>query len=219
MKTHFPHHTQRALTFVEMLCGVAVVLLAMLVILPMFARPRHHGPGYSRISCVNNLKQVGLAFRIYANDNGDLYPTQVPDRLGGAMDSVERGDITRVFLVLSNELSVPKTVVCRADSRIAATNWNAFAATNISYFVGLDARDTKPNMLLGGDRNLARDGAMLSGVVALGTNSPLTWTDQLHKKAGNILLADGSVQQATAKLLLQQLANTGDATNRVLFPQ
>ncbi len=218
MKTHFPGQTQRALTFVEMLCGVAVVLLAMLVILPMF-RPRHHGPGHARISCVNNLKQVGLAFRIYANDNGDLYPTQVPDELGGAMDSVERGDITRVFLVLSNELSVPKTVICGADTRIAATNWNVLAPTNISYFVGLDAVDTKPNMVLSGDRNLALNGQLLTGIVSLATNSPLTWTSELHQKAGNIGLADGSVQQVTAKLLLQQLADSGDATNRVLFPQ
>jgi len=219
MKTRFPHHTQRALTFVEMLCGVAVVLLAVLVILPMFARPRHHGPGHSRISCVNNLKQVGLAFRIFANDNGDLYPTQIPDDKSGAMDSVERGDIARVFLVLSNELAVPKTVICRADTRIAATNWNAFGATNLSYFVGLDAADTRPNMVLSGDRNLARDGVLLSGLVALGTNSQLAWTGELHQKSGNIALADGSVQQVTTKLLLQQLANTGDATNRVLFPQ
>lgn len=218
MKTHFPHQTQRALTFVEMLCGVAVVLLAMLVILPMF-QPGKRAQRNRGVSCINNLKQVGLAFRIYANDNGDLYPAQIPDEKGGAMDSVERGDITRVFLVLSNELSVPKTVVCGADTRIAATNWNVLAPTNISYFVGLDAVDTKPNMVLAGDRNLARDGVLLSGLVALGTNSPMTWTGELHQKAGNIGLADGSVQQVTAKLLLQQLANSGDANNRVLFPQ
>ena len=30
------------------------------------------------ISCVNNLKQLGLAARIYANDHNDVYPPDIP---------------------------------------------------------------------------------------------------------------------------------------------
>jgi len=219
MKVHFPHHTRRGITFVEMLCGVAVVLLAMLVVLPSLSRSNHHGSSYSRTHCINNLKQIGLAFRIYANESGDQYPMQVPDTLGGAKDSAERGDLFRVFLVLSNELSVPKTLVCRADARIAAPDWGALSNTNISYFIGLDATPRKPHMVLAGDRNLARDGVLLSGIVSLSTNSPLTWVGGFHEKSGNMVLADGSVQQFTRGLLWQQLAHSGDTTNRVLFPQ
>jgi prepilin-type processing-associated H-X9-DG protein len=217
MKTQFPRRGQRAITFVEMLCGVAVVLLMGLVVLPLM-QPRGCKKSPAT-ACVNNLKQIGLAFRIYANDHNDLYPMQIPDDQGGAEDSVERGDIVRVFLVLSNELSVPKTVICPADTRVAATNWNVLGSANISYFIGLDAVDTRPNMVLAGDRHLKRDGRPLSGIVALGTNSSLTWADQRHQELGNIAMADGSVQQVTRKLLWQQLAYSGDTTNRVLFPQ
>ncbi len=41
----------------------------------------------------------------------------------------------------------------------------------------------------------------------------------MHRSNGNIGLANGSVQQVTTKLFLQQLANSGDATNRLVFPQ
>ena len=31
-----------------------------------------------KINCINNLKQVGLAFRIWEGDNGDKYPRRCP---------------------------------------------------------------------------------------------------------------------------------------------
>lgn len=74
-------------------------------------------------------------------------------------------------------------------------------------------------MLLSGDRKMSLNGKLLTGLVDLGTNSPIAWTPEIHKNAGNLGLADGSVQQATTSLLKAQLASSGDTTNRVLFPQ
>jgi hypothetical protein len=120
---------------------------------------------------------------------------------------------------MSNEMSVPRTIICPADSRLPAMDWSSLANSNISYFVGLDAEATRPNMAVSGDRNLAIDGKLLSGVVALGTNSAVTWTRAIHRDAGNLALADGSAQQVTSPLLRQQLKNSGDATNLLVFPQ
>ena len=195
---------------------VAMVTVLIGLLLP--GQPRHRSKG-KRISCINNLRQIGLSFRIWANDSSDDYPMGRPDEFGGVRDSLAEGKGWRAFQVLSNELSVPKTVICPADTRVAATNWNDLGNTHISYFVGLDAEDTRPDMLLAGDRNLALNGRLLTGIAALGTNSPLTWTKEIHKEAGNIALADGSVMQVNTAQLRQQLAKTGDTTNRVLFPQ
>lgn len=66
------------------------------------------------IQCINNLKQIGLAVRIFATDNNDQFP----------MD----------FLSISNELAMPKVLVCPGDkSRQAAENWGSFTAANVSY--------------------------------------------------------------------------------------
>lgn len=202
-------------TFVEMLSGLVVLTIVLLLVLPAFVKAH---PDDRRIRCVNNLKQIGLAFRIYANDHNDLYPMQIAERDGGALESIERGDASRIFLAMSNELSVPKTVICPADSRVAATNWNAFGSTNLSYFVGVDAEGAYPNMILSGDRNLERGGSLLSGLTVLSANPAPTWTSAQHQNAGNLGLVDGSVVQTSGRILRSQLNSDANNTNRFLFP-
>jgi len=82
------------------------------------------------IQCINHLKQIGLAARIWANDNNDVYP---PD-----------------LLSMSNELSTPKILVCPGDKgRTAARNWNEFGSGNVSYeFLNPNGSDTNPMVLL-----------------------------------------------------------------------
>jgi prepilin-type processing-associated H-X9-DG protein len=122
---------------------------------------------------------------------------------------------------MSNELSIPKTVLCPADvARLPATRWDSIDNQNVSYFVGPDAQDTRPNMLLAGDRNMTLAGKLISGIVSPGASAPVSWTArEIHRGHGNVGLADGSVQPMTTELLRQQLANSGDTTNRLVFPQ
>jgi hypothetical protein len=218
MKTRARNISGNGLTRVELVVVIAIVVIMVGLTLLSF-QPKHGRHGHTRSRCVNNLKQIGLSFRIFANDNNDLFPTQLADGQGGAMESAARGDVFRVFQVMSNELSVPKTVICPSDNRVAATNWTTFSNHNTSYLLGLDAVMSRTNMILAGDRNLALNGRLLTGIVSLGTNLPLTWTKEIHQEAGNIALADGSVLMVKTAQLRQHLTKTGDATNRVLFPQ
>lgn len=67
-----------------------------------------------RINCVNNLKQVGLAARMWANDHGEVFPTG--------------------FLSMSNELSTPKILTCSGDkTRQRAQSWAQFDGSSVSY--------------------------------------------------------------------------------------
>ena len=218
MKLPSTNSQSSGLTRIELLVVLVIVVVLAGLVLPAF-QGTNHRHRTRHISCVNNLKQVALSFRISAYDNNDLYPMQIADDKGGAKDSIARGDVFRVFLAMSNELSVPKTVTCPDDRRIAATNWASLSNSNISYFVGLDAAVGRTNMILSGDRDIAENSQLLSGTVNLTTNRPVAWHKLLHKEGGNIALADGSVQQTTTATLGQLLSNTGDATNRVLFPQ
>jgi hypothetical protein len=102
------------------------------------------------INCVNNLKQIGLAFRIWANDNNDRYPSTVPYEQGGAMLPGGAYSQDRVFQVVSNEFSTPKILVCAGDTnRLAASNWASFTSLNLSYqYVGGTASETEPTAVL-----------------------------------------------------------------------
>ncbi|MEN9572496.1 MAG: hypothetical protein RL514_351 [Verrucomicrobiota bacterium] len=44
------------------------------------------------------------------------------------------------------------------------------------------------------------------------------WTPAQHNGAGNYVLSDGSVQQATSSALATQVRHQGIATNRLLLP-
>jgi prepilin-type processing-associated H-X9-DG protein len=141
------------------------------------------------------------------------------------------------FLVMSNELSTPKVLVCPSDpGRTIATNWghmlNTLHNKGISYVVGYDALDTFPQMVLSGDRNMTNnapgsnpaqyDGPIATGgtggakVVRFGTNQVTTaaagagYDKNTHQSSGNVLLGDGSVQQVTGARLRDQFKNSGD---------
>jgi len=176
------------------------------------------------------------------------------------------GNASLVYRCMSNELSTPKIVMCPAEyvtSKSVATVWpptgpvqpgiNYFVGDgNTSYFVGVDANDSTPAMFLSGDHNMgvgnppttAFGGGGTSGnsyTVSLGTNFPtgnalVGWMDNMHQKAGNVGLSDGSVQGLTRSKLQEALRNSGDpgvtsfapynqapghvpnGVNRLLFP-
>jgi len=207
---------KKAFTLIELLVVIAIIAILAAMLLPALAAAKRKA---QKINCVNNLKQVGLAFRIWEGDNNDRYPMAVPTAQGGAQERVWTAtahagaiDIPSVFLVMSNELATPKVTWCPSDSqRSAAPNYqNGYGYTNISYFVCGDSADQYPQMLLSGDRNIAMapalgsasGNAMLTGgqafIGATITGGYAAWTaSDLHLKTGNLGLTDGSVQTTT----------------------
>jgi len=231
MKTQRATRGGRGFTLTELLVVICALAVVAVLILPALARPHH----YSLINCTNNLKQIGLAFRIWEGDNGGKYPMQVSVTSGGAMELAVTGNVAGIFRVMSNELSTPKILVCPQDTkRTAATDFaGGLSGANISYFVGLDAEDIiYPQKILSGDDNLEVNGVRVRpGILNLSTNASFGWTENerhgrpqhwsfrnQHLRVGNIGLADGSVQTTTTLTFKSALANTGFATNHLVIP-
>jgi len=206
------------MTLVELLVVLAIITVLAAMMLPGMMRPRRDG---GHIQCVNNLHQAGLAFRIWEGDNNDLYPNAVSRTQGGAMEYQSGPTLFHHLQVMSNELSTPKVLICPQDtdrSRFIGTNFESLCNSNVSYFIGLDPNETNPTMFLLGDRNITDGTPLKNGLLELTTNRPARWTAEVHKKVGNICLADGSVQQDSDTGLQDQIAHTGVATNRLLLP-
>ncbi len=220
------------MTLVEVLVVIAVLAIFAVLLLPALA-PYHDGR--MRLNCVSNLKQVGLAYRLWEGDNNDKYPMFVSVTNGGAMEAITTGNVAACFQVMSNELSTPKILVCPEDAKvILATNFGpSFNNKNISYFVGVDVtNEINSQMLLSGDDNFIVDGVPTkSGLLQFSTNSNVAWGSGRHapykehfwtptygKFLGNIELADGSVQQVTTESLQNAIRQTDLATNRLAIP-
>lgn len=219
MKPRFSNQPTSALTRTDVIVVVFVLAIVVFFLFPaIYVGPQ--GP-LRRDNCVNDLKQISIAYRLWEGDNNDKYPMTVSLTNGGAMELVATGNVAACFQVMSNEVNTPKILLCPEDTRrVWATNWSTLNNSNISYFVGLDVtNDTNLKMLLSGDDNFAIGGVPVkSGVLQLLANTPIAWTKGRHKLYGNIGLADGSVQQLTTDGLRQALQQTGVATNRLAIP-
>ena len=219
MKPRLSNQKNHAWTLIELLVVIAV--LAIMFALIDFGPPPSAKRKAQRIQCVNNLKQIGLSYRIWAGDHDDKYPMEISVTNGGTMGLADDRNAWINFSVMSNELNTPRLLICPADTdRIAATNFTTdFNNSKISYFVGLDADQNNPQMLLSGDDNFSIGGVPVkSDLLELSTNAPISWTAARHKFVGNIGLADGSVQMVSNSGLTNLLHQTGLATNRLAIP-
>ncbi|HVU08509.1 MAG TPA: type II secretion system protein [Verrucomicrobiae bacterium] len=211
--------TNPAFTLVGLLVIIAVLAILAAMLLPALAAAKRKA---QRINCVNNLKQCGLAFRIWEGDNNDFYPMAVSTNKGGTWEFDTGADTFRHFQVMSNELSTPKILVCPADTRNVAYNFTQLKNRNVSYFVALDTSDdTHPQKFLDGDRNIVNDNEPENGILKLVPGQRVSWTSAIHINQGNVGLADGSVQQFSNYGLREALRNSGDPTNtwRISLPQ
>ncbi len=120
------------IVIVAVIGGVALVLLAIVAILagmllPALAKAKSRA---QTIMCQNNLKQLGLAVRIYASDNHSKFPDD--------------------WRQLTNMIGAPQVLLCPGDRRHSvATDWNTLGPANISYpYLGKGGDDLQTNRVL-----------------------------------------------------------------------
>jgi competence protein ComGC len=216
-----PFKKSQAFTFIELLLVILLCVVLLSLCLPAFTRARQG----SHISCINNLKQLGISYRIWASDHHDRFPASESVSDGGwreFLDNPNQGSLCWTnYLIMANEIGQSSRVlICPSDERKpVAGNFigNFVSNTNLSYFVGVSADLSRPQSLLAGDRNLGggtkpdRDYgfSLESGRgndIAIQTNSktgPVCWSLKMHTRStnycGNFLLGDGSAQQVTSE--------------------
>jgi len=217
-------YSEAGITLTEQLVtiGIIGILGGLLLSVIAYAKKKAY-----RVSCVNNLSQIGKAFIGFANDNDGRLPWQLttadPPWLSWKMTPSQRvnhfGDyyeeeLGAIFSIstLKNELQTAKILhsPCdperQANNEEAQANWGSYNTSNgtkisrnaISYLLVRGADTGRPETVLATTRNLSTcDLAKARWSGADETPVSSRAMALLNRSQGQMVLADGSAHQSS----------------------
>ncbi|MBN8246389.1 MAG: prepilin-type N-terminal cleavage/methylation domain-containing protein [Verrucomicrobia bacterium] len=188
----------RGFTLVELLVTLALIGLLAALLLPALSRATTRS---RQVACIGNLRQIGIAFHVFAHEHGGQFPQQVSTNGGGALEVSRTPEpwwnvilpSVAPFLAVSNELGNLKVLQCPAVRRLAPPEASgAGRSTDFAAVAGAVWGDPTSALVL--DRNVDRVRTRRSTNGLAGGSLEVVWTPERHSGRGNVLWGDGHAE-------------------------
>jgi len=143
----FTNRKTSAFTLIELLVVIAIIAILAAILFPVFAKVREKA---RQTSCASNLKQLGLAFAQYTQDNEETYPRAWN---GGTSPNIADGQSQYWPMAIQPYVKSAGVYRCPDSSQPAAVSFEVNSFTGLRAIASIDSPSTVINLMDGWNGN------------------------------------------------------------------